>query len=334
VVVAGGPTPTLPEVIERSERVGRTSELLPGLAGLALEQPWRPWRSSSACSSGRASTLDRPRAAIVAPFSGPCSAWGALLLRAAVRRDDVDWLKVDDEGRAELGAACARRAIDARVAAVVGHFNSGGATLALPEYAAAGVACLLPLATAPGLTALAPGLVLRQCPTDDAQAQALLGAFDGAAVAVVDDASAYGAGLAARLAAAGAVRIAIGDAAGWHGALVVSAVHRAAAAIAREIATAGCRARLAFVDDCGDEQFAERAGDAAGGALIARFPDGVPACVDEMVDALADALTAGPAFRGRVLIDAIRASAAASYDARGERVGAAWDVGPLTVARA
>jgi ABC-type branched-subunit amino acid transport system substrate-binding protein len=278
--------------------------------------------------------VDRPRAAIVAPFSGSRCAWGDLLLRAAARRDDVDWLKVDDEGRAELGAACARRAIDARVAGVVGHFNSGGATRALPEYAAAGVACLLPLATAPDLTALAPGLVLRQCPTDDDQAQALVGAFDDADVAVVDDASAYGARLAARLAAAGAVRIAIGEAADWHGALVVSAVHRAAAAIAREIATAGCRARLAFVDDCGVEEFAELAGDAAGGALIARFPDGGPACVDEMVDALSDALTAGPAFHSHVLIDAIRASAAASYDDRGERVGAAWDVRPLAVARA
>lgn len=269
------------------------------------------------------------RAAIVAPFSGPRRAWGELLQLAAQRRDDVDWVAIDDEGRAELGAFCARRAIDAGAVAVVGHFNSGGAALALPAYAAAGVPCLLPLATAPELTALAPGLVLRQCPTDDDQARALVAALGGERVAVVDDASRYGIGLAERIEAAGATRIDAADATVWHGALVVSGVHRAAADLARRLHAAGCTARLAFVDDCGVAEFAELAGEAAFGALVAGFPDGGAACVDAMVDALADALCAAPAFRGRVLVDAVRASRAGAYDARGERAGAAWDVRPV-----
>src|SRR4051794_2886088 len=103
---------------------------------------------------------ERPRAAIVAPFSGPRRAWGDLLQLAAQRRDDVEWVQVDDEGRAELGAACARRVIAVEAVAVIGHFNSGGAARALPVYAAAGLPCLLPLATDPALTSLAPGLVL------------------------------------------------------------------------------------------------------------------------------------------------------------------------------
>ncbi len=269
---------------------------------------------------------ERPRAAIVAPLSGPRRAWGELLQRAAARREDIAWVEVDDEGRAELGAACARRVIDAGCVAAVGHFNSGGAALALPEYALAGIPCLLPLATTPGLPELAPGLALRHCPTDDDQARALVAALGNSEVAVLDDASAYGAGLAARIEAAGAMRVDLAAAATWRGGLAVSAVHRAAAQLALELAEAGCPARLAFVDDCGVDEFAELAGDAAHGALVARFPDGGQACVDAMVDSLADALTAGPAFRGRLLVDAIRASSDATYDAHGERIGAAWDI--------
>ena len=272
------------------------------------------------------------RAAIVAPFSGPRRAWGELLQLAARRRDDVDWIEIDDEGRAELGRSCARRAIDAGAVAVVGHFNSGAAALALPQYAAAGVACLLPLATAPALTALAPSLVLRHCPTDDDQARALVDALGGSRVAVVDDASPYGIALAERIAAAGAVRVHAADATVWCGGLVVSGVHRAAADIARRLAAAGCTARLAFVDDCGVAEFAELAGESARGALVASFPDGGQACVDAMVDALADALTAAPAFRGGVLVDAVRAFSHVTYDRRGERIGSAWDIRPVAVA--
>lgn len=274
---------------------------------------------------------ERSRAAIVAPFSGPRRAWGALLQRAAARRDDVDWIVVDDEGRAELGRSCALRAIDAGAVAVVGHFNSGGGALALPEYAAAGVPCLLPLATAPPLTALAPGLVLRHCPTDDDQARALVAALGPDPVAVVDDGSRYGSDLAERIEAAGATRVGAAGATVWQGPLVVSGVHRAAADLARRLDAAGCTARLAFVDDCAVAEFAELAGEAVRGALVASFPDGGQACVDAMVDALADALTAAPAFRGSVLVDAVRASSAASYDARGERIGAAWDIRPVAL---
>ena len=275
---------------------------------------------------------ERSRAAIVAPFSGPRRAWGELLQAAAQRRDDVDWIEVDDEGRAELGRPCAQRAIEAGAVAVVGHFNSGGAAAALPEYAAAGVPCLLPLATAPPLTALAPTLVLRHCPTDDDQAHALVDALGGTGVAVVDDASRYGSGLAERIEAAGATRVGAADATIWPGGLVVSGVHRDAADLARRLGAAGCTARLAFVDDCSVAEFAELAGDAAHGALVAGFPEGGAACVDAMVDALADALTAAPPFRGAVLLDAVRAFSAVTYDGRGERVGAAWDVRPVTIA--
>jgi len=274
---------------------------------------------------------ERSRPAIVAPFSGPRRAWGELLQLAARRRDDIDWIEVDDEGRAELGPSCARAAIDAGAVAVVGHFNSGGAAGALPQYAAAGVPCLLPLATAPALTALAPSLVLRHCPTDDEQARALVAALGGSGVAVVDDASHYGIALARRIEAAGATRIRPADATVWRGGLVVSAVHRAAADLARRLAAAGATARLAFVDDCGVAEFAELAGESARGALVASFPGGGQACVDAMVDALADALTAAPAFRGAVLLDAVRAFSAVTYDGRGERVGATWDVRPITI---
>ena len=272
-----------------------------------------------------------PRAAIVAPFSGPRRAWGELLLDAAARRDDIDWIAVDDEGRAELGPACARRVVDSGAVAVVGHFNSGGAAGALPHYAAAQLPCLLPLATAPELTALAPGLVLRQCPTDADQARALVEALADD-VAVVDDGSAYGETLARRLAACGAARIAGSGAARWEGAIVVSAVHRAGAAIARELRARGCTAQLAFVDDCGVDEFEQLAGDAAAGALIARFPGGGQRCVDELVDVLADALVAAPLMRGRLLVQTIRALAPDAYDIRGERVAAAWDVRALAPA--
>ena len=275
---------------------------------------------------------ERPRAAVIAPFSGSRRAWGELLLDAAWRRHDIDWIEVDDRGRAELGAACARRAIADGALAAVGHFNSGGAALALPEYVRAGVPCLLPLATAPHLTALAPGLVLRHCPTVDDQAVNLVAAFDGDDVAVIDDAGPYGTALAERVAAAGAVRLTGRDAAAWTGGLVVSAVHHAAANLARELRGAGCTAPFAFVDDCGVDEFAELAGPAADDALLARFPGGGQACVDAMVDALADALTTWPALRGAALTEAVRACSAVGYDNAGEREGGRWDVRPLALA--
>ena len=279
---------------------------------------------------------ERPRVAIVAPFSGPRRAWGDLLLRAAARRDDIDWLRIDDRGEAALGAVCAGRAVAAGAVAAIGHFNSGGAALALPEYARAGVPCLLPLATAPGLTALAPGLVLRQCPTDDDQARALVDALGavGDEVAVIDDGSAYGMGLAELIAASGATPLALDDAILWDGGLVVSGVHRPAAAIARELVGEGCVARLAFVDDCDVDEFAALAGEAVDGALVARFPGGASACVDAMVDALADAVTTWPMLRGSVLVEAVRALSAVEYDDYGERLNTGWGVRPVALAGA
>ena len=232
-----------------------------------------------------------------------------------------------------LGRDCAQQVVASGARIVVGHFNSAGAALALPVYAHAGLPCLLPLATAPGLLQLAPGLVLRECPTDEDQASSLLAALAGQAVAVIHDDSPYGCGLADQFVTLGATSIAFAQAAEWRGAVVVCAVHIAAAVLARELRGAGCTAQLAFVDDCEVPEFRELAGSASDGALVARFPGSARACVDTLVQALATAVGAAPEARGAALLEQVRAASRSCYDGDGERQGAAWEVVPVDMAR-
>lgn len=287
---------------------------------------------------------DHPSVAVVGPLTGPRAAWGRLL-SVAVRRagGGVRWVWHDDRGDPEAARVAAGRIVRyGGYAAVLGHFNSRGARAALPAYRAAGLACLLPLATEPGLPALAPGLVLRWCCTDETQAAALLAALAAAghrSAGVLTDGTAQMRGLADLLLAADGAALSVRELPAGTApdrpvtAVVVVAAHHRAAALARELRSHGFAGQFAFTDDCAVAEFADLAGAAADGALVTRQPGGAAGRVAAAAAALAAALAADPTGSGPRLVAAVRRHTPLTFDRSGELTAAGWTVhrlpGPL-----
>jgi len=105
----------------------------------------------------------------------------------------------DDQGDPKVGTTVAQKLVDAHVAAVVGHLNSGVTIPASEIYAKAGIPVISGSATSPELTERGLKGVFRTIGRDDQQGPAIaaymvkeLGAKKAA---VVDDKTAYGDGL-------------------------------------------------------------------------------------------------------------------------------------------
>ena len=106
----------------------------------------------------------------------------------------------DDQGDPKIGTTVAQKLVDAHVAGVVGHLNSGVTIPASEIYAKAGIPVISGSATSPELTERGLKGVFRTIGRDDQQGPAIaaymvkdLGAMKAA---VVDDKTAYGDGLA------------------------------------------------------------------------------------------------------------------------------------------
>ncbi|MCX4746940.1 FAD-dependent oxidoreductase [Kitasatospora sp. NBC_01287] len=298
----------------------------------------------------------QPTVAVVGPFSGPRAQWGELLTAGAlaVRGYPVRWEPIDDRGEAERAARIARRVVgEGRFAAVLGHFNSTGAALALPVYRAAGLPVLLPLATAHGLLKPHAGAALRFCPDDAGQAAAIVRACRRAGqrrLAVVHDATGYGRRLAELLTAAGgerAVAVHDGTAAGHGGpaldtpagtARVYCGEHHRVAAMLRRHGPAPDGGLVVVSDDCDVPEFAGLAGPAAHGALVARIAGGPQSRVTAAFAALASALAKHPGRRGAELLAQVRGEPAERFDTVGDPLGATggqgWEVVPVRPAAA
>ncbi len=121
----------------------------------------------------------------------------------------------DDRDPARAAELVGRLAADPSVIGVVGPKNSGCARAAIPVARAAGLPLLLPAATADDLCRLGGGWVFRLCATDGATAEAaaaLCLRLGVGRLAVIADATPYGAGLAAAVAeAARAAGIEVGE---------------------------------------------------------------------------------------------------------------------------
>jgi len=106
----------------------------------------------------------------------------------------------DDQGDPKVGTLVAQKFVDARVAAVIGHLNSGVTIPASEIYARAGIPVISGSATNPALTERGLKGVFRTVGRDDQQGPAIaayiMGELKGARAAVVDDKTAYGEGLA------------------------------------------------------------------------------------------------------------------------------------------
>jgi len=162
---------------------------------------------------------DTVRIGVAQPLSGPLGELGKDMLagvQMALRdlnaanysvqgkRVQLELLAKDDKSDPATGSAVAQELVDAGVVAVIGHLNSGVSIEAAPIYAKAGIAQLA-ISTNPRYTQLELATTLRLVANDDMQAKAMasyaLGQIGAQRYALVDDATPYGKGLMAGVAA-------------------------------------------------------------------------------------------------------------------------------------
>jgi branched-chain amino acid transport system substrate-binding protein len=106
----------------------------------------------------------------------------------------------DDQGDPKIGTTVAQKLVDAHVAAVIGHLNSGVTIPASEIYNKAGIPVITGSATSPELTERGMNGVFRTIGRDDQQGPAIAAyivqELYAKKVAIVDDKTAYGEGLA------------------------------------------------------------------------------------------------------------------------------------------
>lgn len=106
----------------------------------------------------------------------------------------------DDASDPKTGTAVAQKLVDARVAAVVGHLNSGPTVPASKIYASAGIPQISPAATTPVYTNQGYRTAFRVVANDKLIGRTLarhaMGALKARRIAVIDDRTAFGQGLA------------------------------------------------------------------------------------------------------------------------------------------
>jgi branched-chain amino acid transport system substrate-binding protein len=106
----------------------------------------------------------------------------------------------DDQADPKTGTTVAQKLVDAKVAAVIGHLNSGVSIPASEIYAKAGIPMISGSATNPTLTERGLKTVFRTVGRDDQQGPAIASyiahELKAKKVAIVDDKTAYGEGLA------------------------------------------------------------------------------------------------------------------------------------------
>jgi branched-chain amino acid transport system substrate-binding protein len=106
----------------------------------------------------------------------------------------------DDEANPTKATTVAQKLVDSRVAAVVGHFNSGASIPASKIYSDAGIPQISPSSTNPKYTLQGFKTAFRVVAHDDQQGPTLgryaTGAVKAKRVAVIDDSTPYGQGIA------------------------------------------------------------------------------------------------------------------------------------------
>ncbi len=121
-------------------------------------------------------------------------------LEIAGKKIKLELLAEDDAGDPKTGTAVAQKMVDAKVAAVVGHLNSGVSIPASKIYSDAGITQISPSSTNPEYTKQGFKTTFRVVATDAQQGPALANyvtkTLKAKTVAIVDDATAYGKGLA------------------------------------------------------------------------------------------------------------------------------------------
>ncbi len=112
----------------------------------------------------------------------------------------LELMAEDDAGDPKQGTAVAQKLVDSKVAGVIGHLNSGTTIPASKIYSDAGIPQISPSATNPTYTRQGFKTAFRVV-ADDTQLGGTLGKYavgtlKGKAIAVIDDRTAYGQGVA------------------------------------------------------------------------------------------------------------------------------------------
>ena len=112
----------------------------------------------------------------------------------------LEMISKDDEGDPKVGTTIAQQLVDAKVAAVIGHLNSGVTIPASEIYDRAGIPTISGSATNPTITERGLKTVFRTVGRDDQQGPAIAtyiaSELKGKKVAIAHDKTAYGEGLA------------------------------------------------------------------------------------------------------------------------------------------
>ena len=112
----------------------------------------------------------------------------------------LELLGEDDAGDPKLGTQVAQKLVDSKVVAVVGHLNSGVTIPASKIYSEAGIVQISPSSTNPEYTKQGYKTAYRMVGTDAQQGPVLakfaIETLKGKSIAIVDDATQYGKGLA------------------------------------------------------------------------------------------------------------------------------------------
>ena len=112
----------------------------------------------------------------------------------------LEMMAEDDEANPTKATTVAQKLVDAKVAAVVGHFNSGASIPASKIYADAGIPQISPSSTNPDYTIKGYKTTFRVVAHDGQQGPTLgrfaLDKLKAKSIAVIDDSTAYGQGLA------------------------------------------------------------------------------------------------------------------------------------------
>jgi len=171
--------------------------------------------SPAQAQSGPAGKVLQVRIGTVSPLSGPSAHAGKDIENGARMAIDelnakgimlggskVQWiLQPEDDGAdPRTGTAVAQKLVDAKVAAVVGHLNSGTTVPASKIYANAGIPQISPAATTPVYTNQGFRTAFRVVANDKLIGRTLatysIGTLKAKKIAVIDDRTAFGQGLA------------------------------------------------------------------------------------------------------------------------------------------
>nr|WP_278116433.1 branched-chain amino acid ABC transporter substrate-binding protein [Mesorhizobium sp. WSM4875]WIE94801.1 branched-chain amino acid ABC transporter substrate-binding protein [Mesorhizobium sp. WSM4875] len=245
---------------------------------------------------------------VAGPVTGAGAAFGAQLKRGAEKAvadinaaGGINGEKIllsvgDDASDPKQGISVANKFVGDNVKFVVGHYNSGVSMPASEVYSENGILEISPSSTIPEFTERGLWNVFRTCGRDDQQGKVagdyLATHFKDGKIAIINDKSAFGQGMAAQVKKAinaggvtevmyDAVNVGEKDFSALISKMKASGVtviyyagyYAEAGLISRQLADQGLKATLMGSDDLATAEFAAVASDAAEGALFTFAPD-------------------------------------------------------------